>query len=314
MDVDRGLYDLAGRQHGHITVGQARRAGLSIGAIRHRVDSGVWIRVRHTVLKVTGSPETEESRLVVAALDAGPDAFISHQAAAALWAIPGFDSSTIHVTRVRAATARPARGIIIHEPRLLLPSHTTALRGVPVLTPARTIFDLAAVVSPAKVERALDTAWSRRLVTGRQLHQTLHELAERGRTGIGVMRQLLADRPADYRPMDSGTEIRAREVLRRAGIRGFEHQVDLGDEEEWIGRVDLVDRDLRIVIEIDSDLYHGALIDQRADAERTRRLEEAGYTVRRVTDTIVWHHPDQFVSLVREARRAAAPRQTASGT
>lgn len=308
MHVDQELHRCAAAQHGLISTTQARDAGLTTEAIRHRTESGVWQRVRPTVLRIAGSPETDESRLVLATLDAGPAAFVSHHAAAAQWGIPGFDLRTIHVTRLRGSTSRPSRDLVLHEPRILPDHHRTSLHGVPLLTPARTIFDLAGVVSSARTERALDTAWSKRLVTAPGLHRMLEELAERGRTGISVMRQLLDDRGVDYRPMDSGTEVRARQILREDGIGGFEHQVDLGDEQEWIGRVDLVDQQRGIVIEIDSARYHGALIDQRADARRTKRLEDAGYVVRRVDDTTVWHHPDEFVRIVREARRAAAAR------
>jgi very-short-patch-repair endonuclease len=260
------------------------------------------------VIRSTSAPADDDQALMIAVLDGGPRAVISHWTAAALWGIPGFDGLDIHISRRRAASSRPARDSTIHEPRSLPDHHLTALRGVPVTTPTRTVFDLAGVASPGKVERALDTAWSRRLLTGRTLHEMLPELAERGRTGITTMRLLLEERPRDYTPADSGAELRARRVLADAGIRGLELQVDLGDDRDWLGRVDLVDRRRRIVVEIDSALYHGALIDRRADELRTARLEAAGYVVRRVTDVDVWNHPSRLVRAVREARRAATTR------
>jgi very-short-patch-repair endonuclease len=306
--IEDRLHELASAQHGLVTVRQALDLGLSSEAIKHRLTRGSWQRTRPTVLRLAGTRASDDQSLMTAVLDAGTRAVVSHWTAASHWGIPGFAGSDIHVSRLRATTARPARSSTIHEPRTLPDHHLTVLRDIPVTTPTRTIFDLAGVASPGKVERALDTAWSRRLLSGISLHAMLAELAERGRTGISVMRQLLKDRPPDYTPMDSGTEVRAMRVLADAGIRSFDHQVDLGDDREWLGRIDLVDRKRRIVIEIDSALYHGALIDKKADELRTARLEAAGYVVRRVTDTDVWHRPIRLVRTVRDARRAASER------
>jgi very-short-patch-repair endonuclease len=313
MQPDESLRNLAASQHGLITSLQAQQAGLSRHSLQRRLARGEWRRVSSRVIRATASADTDDQRLMATALDAGSSAFLSHSTAARLWDIPGFDADDIQVSRLRASTGRPARRSRVHEPRLLPSHHLTRLRNLPLTNPTRTIFDLAGVVSPGKLERALDTAWSRRLVTGRSLHGMLPELAQRGRSGIGLMRQLLEERPRDYTPMDSGTEVRAKQVLADAGIRDFEHQVDLGDEHEWLGRVDLVDRARRIVIEIDSERYLGALIDRRADAERTARLEAAGYIVRRVIDTDVWHRPRVLVRTVRDARRERRS-ATRSGT
>ena len=311
MPTDNCLRALASRQHGLVTSRQAKELGLDSDAIYHRVEQGHWHRIRPTVLQVNGSAPTQDQMLMAAVLDAGPRAVISHWTAAALWDIPGFDGTDIHVSRLRATTGRRTRSATVHEPRSLPEHHLTVLRQIPVTTPTRTIFDLAGVASPGKVERALDTAWSRRLLSGTTLHTMLPELAKRGRTGITTMRQLLQERPREYTPADSGTELRAKSVLADMGIRGFEQQVDLGDDRVWLGRVDMVDRRRKIVIEIDSALYHGALIDRRADELRTARLEAAGYIVRRVTDVDVWHHPIRLVRAVRDARRAAAERDAA---
>lgn len=313
MSIDEALRRLASRQHGLVTTTQARQLGASRSELRTRTTNGAWNRLPSGVLRLEGSVATEEQRLMTAVLMAGAGAVLSHWSAAALWGIPGFDAGDVHVSRLRARTSRPTRTGWIHEPRSLPAHHLTRFRDLPVTTPSRTIFDLAGVASPGRVERAMETAWSRRLVSGKTLHAMLPELAERGRTGITLMRLLLAERAVDYRPMDSGTEVRAKAVLADAGIRGFDHQVDLGDDEDWLGRVDLVDRERRIVLEIDSELYHGALIDKRADEERAARLEAAGYLVVRVTDTDVWHHPQELVRKVRGARRTF-PQNQRSGT
>jgi very-short-patch-repair endonuclease len=183
----------------------------------------------------------------------------------------------------------------------------TEVQGIAVTTPARTIFDLAGdpAVHPGRVERVLDTAWARRLVTYRSLHQMLHSLAKRGRPGIGVMRSLLADRPVDYRPPESGLESRFRQLLSEAGLPPMERQVDVGDEAGWIGRVDFIDRANRVIVQIDSDLYHGSVLDQQRDATQTAALRAAGYVVVRIVEFDLWHRKDEVLNQLRALRRAA---------
>jgi very-short-patch-repair endonuclease len=63
-------------------------------------------------------------------------------------------------------------------------------------------------------------------------------------------------------------------------------QVRIDDERGWIGRVDLADRALRIVIEADSLEYHGEREAMDKDVERYTRLTCDGWLVLRFT----WYH------------------------
>src|SRR5690606_27410498 len=110
-----------------------------------------------TVLRLVGTPDTEAQRLMLTALDLSSDAAVSHHTAAARWGVPGFAVEPIHVTGSRER-GRPGRGAlgVVHQPRLLLPEHVLELDGIRTTTPARTLFDLAGVLHPGRVERALD--------------------------------------------------------------------------------------------------------------------------------------------------------------
>ena len=121
--------------------------------------------------------------------------------------------------------------------------------------------------------------WSRRLVTGHTLHTMFAELAKSGRTGITNMRAVLADRPLDYRPPESGLEARFQSILEQAGIRSFTRQADVGDADSWIGRVDFVDFDAGVIAEIQSHAFHGAVLDAEHDRVRHERLRHAGCVV-----------------------------------
>ncbi len=235
-------------------------------------------------------------------LDAGPGSVVSHRTAAARWGLPGFSIKPVEVTgkRGRVRNDDPHLGIV-HQPRRLLKAHVVEIDGVDTTTPTRTLFDLAGTsdIHPMRLERLLDTCWSRNLVSHASLSRALAELAARGRSGITLMRRLLAERPPDHRPPDSSTEARFQQLARRAGLNAFERQLDVGDDEAWIGRVDFVDRRRNLIVEVDPALFHGSLTDQTRDSRRHAKLRSEGWCVISVTDFEIYHRSDVLVDRLR---------------
>lgn len=142
----------------------------------------------------------------------------------------------------------------VPEPRLLPTHHCGVLDGIPVTSAARTVFDLAGCLHPSRVERALDNALARKLVTLEALRGVAIELLEHGRTGSALMRCLLDDRGVGYIPPASGLEERFFAVLVAAGVDPPGRQADLGGD-AWEGRVDFYYRRQRLVIEIDNNRH-----------------------------------------------------------
>ena len=182
------------------------------------------------------------------------------------------------------ARSRPATGARARSAtRACCSRHITCMlvRGVPTVVPARALFEVAGTRRRGaelpwwveRMERMVDAAWGNRLVE-RSVRSTgcCDELAQRGRPGIRVMRQVLAERPIDYDPPASGLESRVAQILRRAGFGEFRRQVDLGDDAAWIGRVDFVAEGVPLVVEVQSELYHSSVIDRRDDRSRFARL------------------------------------------
>ncbi len=204
--------------------------------------------------------------------------------AAALLGIPGYPrGGGIEVVTSRALRERTP-GARVHSSRVLPPEHLTVVEDIPTTGLARTLLDLAGVVAPLRTERALDNCLARKLVTLDAVRVATDLLARRGRPGITVMRHLLAERAAGYVALESGLEARALESFRSAGLPEPVRQLDVGDNDGWIGRVDFAYPGHRLVIEIDSDLHHSTLVDRRADQLRDRRLNAAGWRVERVTE------------------------------
>lgn len=290
---------LAARQHGSVTVCQLQELEATESTIRHMVRSGQWIRVTPRVLRRAGTPRTRAQELVEAALDGGRDAAISHLSGCAWYGLNVKPGRTV-VTRLRGTTNRPARLSQIHEPRYFPPHHRTVHQGVPIVVPSRLPFDIAATL-PSMTERILDRAWARGLLSYLTMCAMLDEVAERGRPGIRLVRELLAERGKDYRPNDTNLEDRFQQLAREAGLHDLVRQREMFGR-EWIGRVDFVDVKRRLVIEVDSAFCHAALIDEAADLERTDALTADGWRVERFTDTEIWFDPKGAIARLRTLR------------
>jgi very-short-patch-repair endonuclease len=302
MSADDDLLHLASRQHAAVSRRQAAALGIDRYGLAHRVGRGAWTMATAQVACLVGAPATDDQRAMVATLHFGGSAYISAMTALAFWGVAGFVTDPINLLR-RRTRVRATAPWVVHTTTDLLDSHITELRGIPIVTPTRALFDIAGRVHPARVERALDNAWSRRLTNASMLARTLAELADHGRPGIVLMRELIEARPAEHRPAESNTEARFDQLMREDGQRPMRRQVELGDA-DWVGRSDYVDDESMLIVEIQSDLFHGSLLDRRRDALRLERLQTMGWTVLEVWEHDVWHRPQQVVGLVRRHRRA----------
>ncbi len=303
---DAMLYDVAERQHALVTARQLEACGLTESARRHRVRSGRLVPITRRVYRLGGVPSTDRQRVLAAILDCDGFAVASHATAAALWGLPGHRLIAPIVTKRRDGNERAKPIGIRHTTTHLPDHHTTIVDNLPVTYPARVLFDLAGEpdVNPQRLERLLDTMWGRSLVDYRRLHTMLAEHAARGRPGIRLMRELLEVRPPDYQPPDSGLEARVQQLVIEDGQPPLERQRNVGGADHWIGRMDFLDRDAKVVLQVDSMIHHGSVLDRARDEAQTLALEAAGFTVIRVDELDVWHHGREVARHVRKARTA----------
>jgi very-short-patch-repair endonuclease len=298
--LEQVLHDLAARQHGLISVDQCRRLGLRPAEI-NRLRSSGWISMTPRVLRRTGSSPTAGTHHLAHVLDRGGDAALSHRAAAEWWSLPGFVHAPPAVITTRNSRRTRALGEV-YLVRLVPEGWVTELRGVRIVRPELLILHLCATEHPARAERALDNAWSMRLLSGPSLVACVAQVGASGRNGTALLRELVERRGEHYIPPASNLERRAINVLEPLGIE-FRRQVDLGGE-HWDGRVDLVAERAPVVVEVQSERFHAALLDREADAARRARLEADGYSVVEVTDVEVWSQPKAVRSRVRAALTA----------
>ncbi len=308
--VRRGLRELAARQGGVVR----RQQGAALGAahlVKYELESDLWVRLDPGIYLLRGRHLDETARAFRALLLSGPGVVVSHHSAAALWQRPGFDVLPLHTWRMRGANSiRSGNGLKVHETRALPPEHVTEIDGLPVTRPARTVFDLAAVLPLPRTEVLLDRLWTDRLVVWDDLSETFVALNKRGRRGIKEMKRLLDARGPSYVPPASSLERKVQADLEREGVTGLRRQVDLGGR-QFAGRVDLLHDGASTVIEVQSERWHSALVDQAADAARTARLEELGLLVIPVWEADIfrpasrWAEPVARIIQNRQRTRAA---------
>lgn len=299
---------LAATQHGLITRAQAIELGLSRSAIQHRRQRGQWRLVSRGVYRLMGALVTPHQRALAAVLASGEGAVLSHRSAAALHELPGFPMEPLIVS-VNRDGRRSLSGVRLEESLALLGHHVSIVDDIPCTTVARTLFDLCGDVYAGRAERALDTALARKLVTLPELWRVLDDLAEHGRAGTVLMRSLLMERDPEYVAPESELEARFIALARNYGLPEPERQVNLGDGETWIGRVDFLFRSTRIVVEVDGAEFHDGLVDRRRDAERDSQLVAAGWTVLRFRWDDIVNRPAAVAHAIRFRSELSTPQR-----
>lgn len=265
--------ELAVRRHGVVTAADLAAAGLVRRAVSRRVAQGRLRRLHRGVFLV-GPLEGPRTREMAAVLAVGHDAAVSHRSAAALWEILPPTSEPVDVTVTRGHP-RDRRGIRVHRTRTLSRSLNA---GVPVTTPLRTLVDLAAAsVDARELERAVEEAQVRRLVTRRDLEAQGNRFAS----------------ALDHEPSLTRSEAERRllALIRAARLPPPRTNVRVAGYE-----VDFMWPEHGLVVEVDGFAFHSTRAAFERDRARDRALLAAGYVVLRITWRQLVREPELVVA------------------
>jgi hypothetical protein len=186
--LDRAVAAFAAGQHGVVAWPQLARLGMSRDGLRTRVAARRLHVLHRGVYAVVGSPLLRiEGHWLAAVLAVGDRAVLSHRSAAALWDLLPAGAGDPEVAVARMLKRR--EGIRLHCIRSLPKSHVNARNGIPCTTVARTLADLAAVLPPRRLERALGQAEVLRLYNRTEIEAVL--AANPRRPGSRTLRALL---------------------------------------------------------------------------------------------------------------------------
>jgi hypothetical protein len=124
-----------------------------------------------------------------ALLSLGPDAFLSHRSAAAVWGLAEPDPSSIDVTVIRR-NPNPRRGVRIHRVTRLDPNDARTRSNLRLTSLPRTLIDFASQATASERHHAFGEARAKRRLTDRALHAALHRLPS-NHPGAAIVRRML---------------------------------------------------------------------------------------------------------------------------
>jgi len=264
------------RQHGVVSRDQLRALGLTDSAIKGRVRSGVLLRVDRGVYAAGHDRLTATGRWMAAVLGSGESAVLSHRSAGALWGLFTRSMSFTDVTVPRSTNRRGRRGVVVHLASALPPQDLTTKDGVPVTKPARTLLDLAEVLSRRALERALDESERLRLCRRPALLSVIDRSP--GRVGAARLAAVLNDHDEGSTATENDFEELLIGLCDAHGIPRPEAQVRVGPY-----RADFCWRAERLIVETDGFATHSTRLAFEHDHERDVELKLSDWKVLRFT-------------------------------
>jgi very-short-patch-repair endonuclease len=275
----REIAALADRQHGVVATSQLRELGLGRRAIEYRIHAGQLHRIHRGVYAVGRRTLTRQGQWMAAVLAYGPDAVASHRTAAAIWELWS-SGAKLDVTTPRHKRSR--KKIRAHT-ATLYPEDITVQNGIPVTSVARTILDLAEVLSQEHLTRVIENAVRAELFDLRALDAAIARRP--GARGVKRLKAALAD----YRgapDLRSKHERYFRRLIARAGLPTPQFNVLV----QGI-LVDVYWPDWKLIVEIDSVAFHATPTAFEQDRIRDAELQKAGYRVLRITEKRLYGDP-----------------------
>jgi very-short-patch-repair endonuclease len=240
---------------------------------------------------------------MAACLWGGPTAVASHRAAGNLWSLAGVESGFIEIVVDRCLRSE---SVIVH--RLPAPPEWVLHRdSIPVTDPTITIFHLAAVLSPFRLEVALDCALRLKLTHVGLLNSYLDHLGRRGRNGITVIRTLLAERDPDEAPTASTLEDLLGRLIKRHGLPRPIPQFNVFDEEgRFVARPDFAYPRAKVAVEAQSYAFHHDRQQWEKDQRRLNSLVALGWRVIYVTARQMRQQPEVVAAQIKSTLQGSA--------
>ena len=295
--LDVAIAALAERQYNVVTARQLQGLGLGARNIRLRAERGRLHTLYRSVYAVGSRNLSREGHWLAAVYACGAGSVLSYRSVAAHWGMRQSAQASIDVTSPsRSGRANP--GIRVHSGATLAPADITLHEGIPCTTVARTLLDLADVLSFDALDRAVHEAVCRCLFDGREVNEALARA--NGRRGATKLRAVLADPGHLEGPLPhAGIEERFFAFCRQQRLPRPEVHQEIPTATETL-EVDFLWRDQRLVVETDSRAWHSTVRTRERDASRDRLLDDAGYCVRRCTWAQVVYEPERLAALLRD--------------
>ncbi len=293
------MAELADQQHGVVTRRQLLALGVTARMIDRRLSRRLLVPLHRGVYAFGHRQLRIEGRWLAAVFAEGEGAVLSHRDAAALHGIRAAPEGKVTVSTPR--DARSTRALWVKARRVLESDDVTVVDAIPVTAVARTVVDLAPMLTAAQLSAtlgeadrrgaldvaAVEAAAARVRTRHGQGHRRLRDaLAAHERAGATLTRSVLEERFLDL-VLDAGLP---RPQL-NATVAGRE--------------VDALWRDQRVVVELDGWTHHRGREQAARDRAKTNALQLAGYVVLRFMHGDVTNRPTAVAAAIREALQSS---------
>jgi len=279
------MNELTSRQRGVASREQLRDLGLSNTTIARWLESGRLHRIHRQVFAVGHTALSIERRLWAALLYGGDQAVLSHTTAAWVWSLIDAEPKRIHLTVPGRRRSLPE--VRVHCSRAV---ERAMHRGLSVTSVPRTLLDLAAIVTPRQLRRALAEADHHGWLDQAAVEAVLRN----GRTGSRALRTALDLHIPQLARTLSVLEERFLEICESAGLFLPEVNAKVG-----LMRVDALWRDRKLVVKLDGGPAHRGVAAMKRDRERELALRSKGFQVVRYTWDQVVKRPDAVIADLR---------------
>ena len=290
---DAAVWRAGARQHALVTTKQLHAAGLDDDDIHYRATNSRLHRVYRGVYSLAPPPLTSFAELRGATLAYGLDSLISHRWGTVLWELTEpLDGDDIDVTVV-GRRPRQHEGTRLHRVPSLAKADILRRHDIPVTAPARTLVDFAEQAGTAELERALNEARVKRLVSDRALEGAIRRAGRRH--GAAKLAALLRQ--------ERGPGVTRKEMeriflglIRRARLPLPETNAEvLGRERDFYWP------EHRLVVETDGWETHSTRAAFEDDRRRDAELTAAGYRVLRFTWRQITEEPEATLAILAAA-------------
>jgi very-short-patch-repair endonuclease len=280
---DAALGALARRQYGIVAAWQLHELGVPRHAVQARVRAKRWCVLHRGVWAVGHDALTWRGHLLAAVYACSPGSLASHRAAGALHGL--LRSSRIEVTTSRGR--RPRSGMTIHRSRLIGEDDRAVVDGIPVTSVARTLVDLADVLTDERLEKAIHQAE----ILGLFDLDALERASQPGRRGAHRLTRVLASYAPETHLIRSKAEAKLKRLCKAHALPRPQFNVQVHGHE-----ADVYWPEAALILEFDGAATHRTTHAFHADRRRDRALAAEGVQSIRVT----W--PDLNAALMDELR------------
>lgn len=292
---------LAGAQHGVVARRQLLAHGLSAKQVGTRVRAGLLVPLHRGVYAVGHPRLTRWGLRTAAVLAAGPDAALSHREAALMHGLRGSGPARIEVTT--SADVRSTVAFRVFARRALAAEDVAVVAGIRVTTVARTLVDLAELLAPDPLQRALAAAERLGRLDVPTLEAALRRTVGRPGKGYQRLRAVLDEHGREGTQLTrSELEARFHAIMRAHGLPRPRMNMRIDGVE-----VDAVWPSQGLAVELDGWAFHRDRAAFRRDRAKGNHLELHGWRVLRYTHGDVVHDAARIARELRAALAHAAP-------